>query len=131
MGSLPAKPLGASSKQIGINGHWDILRDETLKEDHSWDAPPSVLPQQLSKERQTAVLNRKKNQGLGDRPESPGNTEVAAGGRGGEGRLLGGGCFPQDPSSEQKRFHSDNTVDEFFYTQGLCEGRPTEKSFLV
>lgn len=72
------------------------------------------------------MLNRKKNQGLGDRPESPGNTEVGGGWRG-EGRLLRGGCFPQDPSSEQKRFHSDNTVDEFIYTQGLCEGRPTEE----
>lgn len=31
------------------------------------------------------MLNRKKNQGLGDRPESPGNTEV--GGAGGAGSL--------------------------------------------
>lgn len=44
MGSLSARPQGENSKRIGINGHWDIPRDEILKEDRSWDATPSVLP---------------------------------------------------------------------------------------
>lgn len=48
-------------------------------------------------------------------------------GPGGLGGLLGGG-FPQDPSSEQKWFHSDNAVDEF---KGSVKGGPQRKSFLV
>lgn len=43
------------------------------------------------------------------------------------GELLRGGV-PQDPSSEQKRFHSDNAVDEL---KGSVKGGPQRKSFLM
>lgn len=92
MGSLPERPLGETSKQIRINGHWDIPQKSNSQRDRTWDAMPSVLPQQLSNEKQAAGLKEKEE----IRPQE--TDKRLPGTRGGGQALLRGG-FPQDPSS--------------------------------
>lgn len=92
MGSLPERPLGETSKQIRINGHWDIPQKSNSQRDRTWDAMPSVLPQQLSNEKQAAGLKEKEESGLRRLIKG-----FQAHGEGGQVLLRGG--FPQDPSS--------------------------------
>lgn len=101
------RPLGENRKQIRKVATGTPHKIELSKMFCMWDVTQSVLPVQFSNEKQAAILK------VGEELVLRGLIKGFWGHMG----VLPKGGFKQDPSSEQKWFHTHNAVYEIIYAQ--------------